>query len=397
MERCAQVLGPDFAAQLEGRQLRKSGDELLAKLDARAFFATWVTEWEKELTIQATSRLHSYPVTIEKDVRIGELVPVVNFNEMSETLPKEIQQLKWLGFEKDIPQSVLVASEEASKRFPFAIAIKTALRSYQAVRGLVTSELEPLLMPQLLAVREIMSEAFDVKLDTSTSIAKKRRIRWDASRELSDWVSRLSESVTKLEERVEQLLITCDKVDAAINLLEKIEYDSNKFRQVMDSIQKYIDEMSLGGYPNLATWVKVVDERHAKVLASRFRRSLENWNCTFRTIVESKDNGEDEDKLQKQHRDTPIHVPPISIEVLLRNQEVSCVPAVPTARSLFLDRLHDYIGIVCNLSRPKSGCYEIFGDAATGKSGSALDDTFECFIGMIPPEILSTSYACVEE
>jgi dynein heavy chain 1 len=100
MERCAQVLGPDFAAQLEGRQLRKSGDELLAKLDARAFFLTWVTEWEKELTLQASSRLHSYPVTIEKDIRIGEWVPTVNFNEMSETLPKEIQQLKWLGFEK---------------------------------------------------------------------------------------------------------------------------------------------------------------------------------------------------------------------------------------------------------------------------------------------------------
>lgn len=63
MERCAQVLGPDFAAQLEGRQLRKSGDELLAKLDARAFFLTWVSEWEKELTLQASSRLHSHPVT----------------------------------------------------------------------------------------------------------------------------------------------------------------------------------------------------------------------------------------------------------------------------------------------------------------------------------------------
>jgi hypothetical protein len=48
-------------------------------------------------------------------------------------------------------------------------------------------------------------------------------------------------------------LITCDKVDAAINLLEKIEYDSNKFRQVMDSIQKHIDEMFLDGYPHLAT------------------------------------------------------------------------------------------------------------------------------------------------
>ncbi len=44
------------------------------------------------------------------------------------------------------------------------------------------------------------------------------------------------------------LLITCDNVDVAVNMLEKIDYDSNKFRQVMESSQNYIDEMSLGGY-----------------------------------------------------------------------------------------------------------------------------------------------------
>ncbi|KAG7353523.1 dynein family protein [Nitzschia inconspicua] len=394
MERCAQVLGPDFAAQLEGRQLRKSGDELLAKLDARAFFQTWVTEWEKELTLQATSRLHSYPVTVEKDVRSGELVPTVNFNEMSETLPKEIQQLRWLGFEKDIPRSVMAASEEATKRYPFAIAIKTALRSYQAVRGLVTSDLEPLLMPQLLAVRETISEAFDVKLDTSTAIAKKRRIRWDAPRELSDWVGRLSESVTKLEERVEQLLITCDKVDNAVNLLGKIDYDSNKFRTVMDNIQRYIDEMSLGGYPQLATWVQVLDERLAKVLAGRLTTALENWNHTFRTMEENKD-GEDVEEKQNEGTTVAIHIPSVSVEILLRNQEISSVPAVPTARSLFFNRLHDFIGIVCNLQRPKSGRYEVFDDAA--KSGSKSEDTFDCLVGMVPAETVSTAYARVEE
>jgi dynein heavy chain 1, cytosolic len=396
MERCAQVLGDDFASQLEGRQLRKSGDELLAKLDAKAFFQTWVTEWEKELTLQASSRLHSYPVTIEKDVRTNELVPTVNFNEMSETLPKEIQQLKWLGFEKDIPRSVMAASEEATKRYPFAIAIKTALRSYQAVRGLVTPELEPLLMPQLLAVRETISEAFDVKLDTSTAIAKKRRIRWDAPRELSDWVGRLSESVTKLEERVEQLLITCDKVDIAVNLLEKIDYNSNKFRSIMDSIQKYIDEMSLGGYPQLATWVQVLDERLAKVLAGRLTTALENWNHTFRTVEEPKDGEEEDGKAHDSGGAVAIHIPPISVEILLRNQEISSVPAVPTARSLYFNRLHDYIGIVCNLQRPKSGRYEVFEDAAA-KTGSASEETFERLIGMVPAETVSTAYSRVEE
>jgi hypothetical protein len=66
----------------------------------------------------------------------------------------------------------LVASEESTKHYPFDIAIKTALRSSLAVRGLVTTELEPLLMPQILAVRETIVEVFDVKLDTSTAIAK---------------------------------------------------------------------------------------------------------------------------------------------------------------------------------------------------------------------------------
>jgi dynein heavy chain 1 len=76
---------------------------------------------------------------------------------------------------------------------------------------------------------------------------------------------------------------------------------------------------------------------------------------------------------------------------------MSCVPAVPTARSLFSDRLHDYIGIVCNLPCPKSGSYEVFEDTAAAKSGSASDDTFERLIGMIPAETVSISYARVEE
>lgn len=144
MERMGNVLGPNWGQQLEGRQLRKSGDELLAKLDARSFFRSWVQEWEKELASVSTSRLHSYPIIVEPEGRSGELVAKVNFDEKSELLFKEIRHLKWLGYGKDIPRTLIMVSEEASNRYPFAVAIKTALRSYQAVRGLVTPELEPL-------------------------------------------------------------------------------------------------------------------------------------------------------------------------------------------------------------------------------------------------------------
>jgi hypothetical protein len=46
-------------------------------------------------------------------------------------------------------------------------------------------------MPQLIEIRECISEAFDVKLSGSSIAAKKRRVRWDTP-EMTDWVTRLT-------------------------------------------------------------------------------------------------------------------------------------------------------------------------------------------------------------
>lgn len=396
MERMGNVLGPNWGQQLEGRQLRKSGDELLAKLDARSFFRGWVTEWEKTLTSSATTRLHSYPIVIETD-REGRLFPRVNFEEKNEMLFKEIRHLKWLGFEKDVPRTLAMVSEESVGRYPFAQAIKTALRSYLSVRHLITPELEPLVMPQLLEIRETISDAFDVKLDTSTAVAKKRRVRWEA-REMSEWVGKLADSVTKLEERVEQLLQTCDKVEIALEALSTTEYDSLKFQAILETVQKAIDEMSLSGYNDLASWVKVLDDRLAGILSARLTSALESWTYTFK---QQKENNPFDDQEEKKEDDKPdklelVSVPQISVEILLRNQEISAVPAVPTVRTLFLNKLHDFIGIVCNLPRPKSGRFEVF-DSDTSPNGKVDTDTFDRLITMVPAAVVAQAYDRVEE
>ena len=416
MERCSQVLGENWGAQLEGRALRKSGDDLLAKLDPKSFFRKWITEWEKDLTIQASSRLHSFPIVVEKDFARsgGELIATVNFPEKSESLSKEIRQLKWLGYEKEIPRSILSACDESKTRYPFAIAIKTALRSYHSCRGLITSSLEPLVMPQLLDVREIISDGFEVKLSTSKAISKKRRIRWDSSpKELSEWVTKLSDSVTKLEERIEELLLKCDLIEDAISKLKTVDYQTKKFISIMTTIQKIIDDMSLGGYPQLSSWVNILDDRLAVVLADRLSVALQNWNSTYRTIKLDKDGKEimyssvddpTTDDATTDFTATTIRVPSISIEILLRNQEISSVPAVPTVRSLVLNLLHAFIGIVCNLQRPKSGRFEVFDDGPAnggvsggggGAPGSEVQ-TFERLIAMVPAAIISKSYELVE-
>ena len=419
MERCSQVLGENWGGQLEGRTLRKNGDDLLSKLNPTSFFRKWITEWEKELTIQASSRLHSFPIVVEKDLTSNELIVTVNFSEKMESLNKEIRQLIWLGYEKEIPRSILTACEESKQRYPFAIAIKTALRSYHSCRTLITPSLEPLVMPQLLDVREIISDGFEVKLSTSKAISKKRRIRWDSSpKDLSEWATKLSDSVTKLEERAEELLLKCDDVDAVIEKLKIVDYSSKKFETLMSAIQKIIDDMSLGGYPQLSLWVKSLDNRLSMVLADRLSSALKNWNHTFRTMKFDKDGTEiddgdnDADTMSKTGGavtyivdGTRLHFTSISIDILLRNQEISSVPAVPTVRSLVLNRLHSFMGIVCNLKRPKSGRYEVFDDASSvvGDKFSSVDgsgdgsSTFDRIISMIPSDIISKSYELVEE
>ena len=120
MKRMGDVLGPNWAQHLEGRQLRRSGDELLSKLDAKTFFRSWVTEWERDISAEATTayaRLISYPIVIVGSGSDNALVAKVNFDEKYELLFREIRHLKWLGFERDIPRTV--SGPYLSIRIPF--------------------------------------------------------------------------------------------------------------------------------------------------------------------------------------------------------------------------------------------------------------------------------------
>ena len=318
MKRMSDVLGPDWGQQLEGRGLRRSGDELLSKLDAKGFFRAWVTEWERDLA-GANLRLNSYPILIAPEGRDNALIAKVNFDEKHENLFREIRHLNWLGYTRDIPRTLTIVSEEALGRYPYAMTIKTALRSYTVARELIPLELEPLVTPQLLAIQQSIAEAFDVSLD-ETKIASKRRVRWD-TKDMADWVAGLTEHVNRFEERVETLLHACDKIDSALIQLGKVEYSTAKLGHVVGSIQKYVDELSLAGYNDLASWVSVIDDRMGNILAQRLESALKDWSKAYK--VGLRDTDDEEQKANNDcATDRPrINIPKIKVEILLRNQD----------------------------------------------------------------------------
>ena len=118
-------------------------------------------------------------------------------------------------------------------------------------------------------------------------------------------------------------------------------------------------------------------------------------------IIDQKEGDEE----KKSEDDDLENIPPVSIattlelEIVLRNQEISASPAIPVVRSMLLDKLHEYFGIVCGLPRPKSGRYEVF-DTITAKpsedGGEIRVETFENVVQLVRPEIVSEAYASIE-
>eukprot|EP00984_Skeletonema_dohrnii_P037236 scaffold39112_cov233-Skeletonema_dohrnii-CCMP3373.AAC.1 len=101
-------------------------------------------------------------------------------------------------------------------------------------------------------------------------------------------------------------------------------------------------------------WVEKVNKRVGAVLGSRLEEALSMWSEAYGLSALP-----DTEKTKNGGKSS-IKIPKISVEILLRNQEISAQPSVPATRSLFLDELHAYMGIVCTLPRLNSGRFDVF-------------------------------------
>ncbi len=265
------------------------------------------------------------------------------------------------------------------------MALKTALRSYAAARGLITKELEPLVSQELRAIQESIAEAFDVSCDGSKKTSK-RRTRWD-SKDVGAWIAVLNEHVTRFEERVEILLRASENIDVAIEALKSVSYEKKVFSDAVENVQKIVDELSMAGYSDLSMWVEKVNARVGVVLGSRLEEALCIWSETYGSTISP-------DTKKAKKGASVVKIPKISVEILLRNQEISAQPSVPSTRSLFLDELHSYMGIVCTLPRLNSGRFDVFD---SGHEGVKKVSTFYDAINSVSPVVISDAYSTVED
>lgn len=83
-------------------------------------------------------------------------------------------------------------------------------------------------------------------------------ISWE-SYKLESFVQKFSEIIFNFQERVDDVLLYTNQIDALVTSLESCEYKSSLFKDVLDQVQKLIDDLNLRSYSNLSAWVMDVD------------------------------------------------------------------------------------------------------------------------------------------
>lgn len=263
-----------------------------------------------------------------------------------------------------------MSSEENLSRYPHAMALKSALRSYSIAREQITPELQPLVMPQIKSIRESISEVFGVSNIKSNKSLSSRRVRWDG-KEIIEWIAGLTELVSRFEERVETLLQACHSIDLQLKRLSHTEYNHESFLSAAQKIQKTVDELSLAGYSELSDWVTHIDDKMGKVLGQRLESAILSWCTAFNA-----DNKK------------------VTVEIVLRNQTICTQPSLPVVRSLCLKKFHEYVSVVCSLPTPCTGRFEVFESNSINDKNT--NGTFDRLMKVISPEIVSNAYDCIE-
>ena len=97
-----------------------------------------------------------------------------------------------------------------------------------------------------------------MKAEVQELVREGSGILWE-SYKLEAFVTRLSDMIFNFQERVDDVLLYTTQIDKLIVSLDTCEYRTPTFKDILDHIQKLIDDLNLRSYSNLTTWVMQVD------------------------------------------------------------------------------------------------------------------------------------------
>ncbi|XP_037072682.1 LOW QUALITY PROTEIN: dynein heavy chain, cytoplasmic-like [Pollicipes pollicipes] len=344
MKRVEDVLGKGWENHVEGQKLKGDSDSFRLKLNTTEIFDDWAKKVQAR-NLGVSGRIFTIESQRSRSGKGNLLKLKVNFLPEIITLSKEVRNLKCLGFR--VPLAIVNKAHTANQLYPFAISLIESVRTYE--RTLEKMEDRPSV--QLLVA--------GLRRDSQGLIAEGTQLVWE-SYKLDPYVQRFADATFNFQEMVDDLLIIQDQIDMDIRLLESCPYSHATFAEILNKIQKAIDDLSLHQYSNLGTWVSRLDEAIEQRLANRLQAGIQAWTAALLGRKEDVDTSMDTEPVVPVSK--PGGEPAISEivhELRITYNNLHLHPAVQEARSQILQQLFAWQNIIITLSRIQSSRYQV--------------------------------------
>ncbi|KAF9586482.1 hypothetical protein BGW38_004001 [Lunasporangiospora selenospora] len=413
MKRVEDVLGKGWELYAEGQKLQSESSSFRKKLDTRPIFEAWLSEISRR-ELAVTGPLFE----ITRNRAQGNTLQLgVNFDSQIITLFKEVRNLKWLDYQ--VPHQIGFVARDAKTVYPIAVSLMETIRTYSQMVNKVQRH------------GEIASLVAGYRNDAQKMVSKGCNLRWehfansympltsssyfgpgnmgDSNRNVM-FVRDFANVVSIFQDKVDSLISIYHEIMKLIEELPICAFIHETFGSIILRIQKLVDRLNLESYSNLDQWVSQLDSRVEMVLVARLQQAIKTWVAEYQredheeSAVDSRDvviHGKNK-KRRNRENDRPTAAarvnevkPTLKVlvhEIRIRDQVMYLDPPVEQARASWYSQLHEWLSIVCTLTRIQSSRYEI----GLVVRDSIEDLTYSDLLTKIPDDSLSKAYEIIE-
>ncbi|KAK9719430.1 dynein heavy chain [Basidiobolus ranarum] len=415
MKRVEDVLGKGWELYAEGQKLQSESNSFRKKLDTRQIYDAWLSEIAKR-DLSVSGRIFE----IARVRAQGNILQLgVNFDSQVITLFKEVRNLLWQGFQ--VPHSVSNIAKDAKRVYPFVVSLMETVRTYQQTLNKIHKhpDIATLVAGYRNDVQVMITKGINLRWDyfVNTYDAHHRPLTYTAGAALDArenrhvmFVREFANIVSVFQDKVDSLIMVNDEIVQSIEELRVCSYQSERFTDCLEKMQKLIDRLNLESYSNLDEWVAQLDSRVESVLAIRLQQAIKEWIEEFFLIDEENANSlsklaskkikrkgwmdlDDEDGTKARDEKTRPNLRILVHEIRIRNQVMYLDPPLEQARASWYTQLHDWLAVICYLKRIQSSRYEI---GLHVKSESSLDVTYTNLLTKLTENTLDKAYEIIE-
>ena len=253
MRRVEDVLGMGWANHVEGLKLKADGDSFRAKQNTQETSDDWERKVQQE-SLCVSGRIFAIENIRARSGRSHQFKLKVNFLPEIIQLSKEVRNLKNLGFR--VPLAIVNEAHRANQLYPFAISLIMSVRTYE--RSLEKMQARPNITLLVAGLRK----------DVQQLVTEDCALVWE-SYKLDPYIQCPAEMVVIFQEKVDDLLVIEVEIDLDVQSLKMSTYSANTFGDILNKIQKAVDDLNLHAYSNLHAWVANLDESVETKLAGR--------------------------------------------------------------------------------------------------------------------------------